>query len=633
MKKTISFALLLILGATSVSYASIDKNLKYGQRDKEVTELQEFLIDGGYLSGTPTTFFGLLTLKAVKTYQKSVSISPTGYVGALTRQKINDTIASDLASSTQAEIQETGTTTPVQNINKETPKATTSSTTSVVDYCKNIEGLQTKVPEGMYLDASGNCFTSNTVNTSSIDVCKNIEGKQTSIPSGMTVDYNGNCLTNTNTSNNNQNQQTNTNNNPTQNPVCVPNWQCNNWNTCTNSQQTRTCTDLNSCNTLTNKPTVTQSCTVTNTTVTVIDTCPNINGAQSSVPDGMTKGTSGDCIYPNELSISSTGLSATVNKNTQRVKIGSVVIYNKPKGYLGEYPVKPVTVSSIKVNLSGTFPVNQLSLTIGNSSITNGEPFTSSNITVPVSDAGTVLDLYANIGDAVGTITPHFSVVLNGEGTTNSVTLETDGQTTTSIVPPVIKPSPMVLWDFNSQNDVTSGLIADKVGSYNAQNINALWTSDGYDGGGLNLSNYSSGNGFKVGNVPALSQMSVMFRMKTDGLTNATGLSILVNNWNFTVQYKNGVISSGIPSGGLEKLVPVDQNWHNYTITYDGKNVTLYVDGVVKGYATGANTGATMAGDWTFGQTDTGVRNQISIDDFRIFNQVLNAETISSFNQ
>lgn len=161
MKKTISFALLLVLGATSVSYASIDKNLKYGQRDKEVTELQEFLIDGGFLNGTPTTFFGLLTLKAVKAYQKSVSVSPTGYVGVLTRQKINDTIASETASSTQAEVQETGTTTVIQNTNKDIVKVVTvqATTTPLVDLCKNIEGVQTKVPDGMYLDNNSICFT------------------------------------------------------------------------------------------------------------------------------------------------------------------------------------------------------------------------------------------------------------------------------------------------------------------------------------------------------------------------------------------------------------------------------------------------------------------------------------------
>lgn len=106
--KIVSLISFVILGTASTSFASVDKNLKYGQRDKEVTELQEFLIDKGFLKTSPSNFFGLLTLKAVKAYQTSTGVSSTGYVGVLTRQKINDEIAVDLASSNQAEIQETG---------------------------------------------------------------------------------------------------------------------------------------------------------------------------------------------------------------------------------------------------------------------------------------------------------------------------------------------------------------------------------------------------------------------------------------------------------------------------------------------------------------------------------------------
>ncbi|HCC06062.1 TPA: hypothetical protein DEP94_01730 [Candidatus Nomurabacteria bacterium] len=170
---TLGVVSVLFLGLITSASASIDKNLKYGQRDKEVTELQEFLIDGGFLKGLPTAFFGLLTLKAVKSYQKSVDISPTGYVGILTRQKINDSILSDLASSTQAEIQETGTTTALTldsgcsstfGFNTITGKScsisimTPNIITQVFDVCKNIEGIQTSVPVSMLADSSGNCF-------------------------------------------------------------------------------------------------------------------------------------------------------------------------------------------------------------------------------------------------------------------------------------------------------------------------------------------------------------------------------------------------------------------------------------------------------------------------------------------
>lgn len=48
-------------------------------------------------------------------------------------------------------------------------------------------------------------------------------------------------------------------------PTCTQNWQCSSWGVCENSQQTRTCTDSNSCGATTNKPTETQSCTSTTT--------------------------------------------------------------------------------------------------------------------------------------------------------------------------------------------------------------------------------------------------------------------------------------------------------------------------------------------------------------------------------
>lgn len=167
----------LLLSFVTTSYASIDKNLKYGQRDKEVTELQEFLIGKGLLKSTPSTFFGLLTLKAVKTYQTSIGISPTGFVGILTREKINKEIESEVASSNEAEINETGNI-ATQNINSVETK----------DLCKNIEGTQTKVPDGMFINNDSICFTP-TVKQETVDkdVCKNIDGIQAKVPDNLFV--------------------------------------------------------------------------------------------------------------------------------------------------------------------------------------------------------------------------------------------------------------------------------------------------------------------------------------------------------------------------------------------------------------------------------------------------------------
>ena len=43
--------------------------------------------------------------------------------------------------------------------------------------------------------------------------------------------------------------------------ACSENWSCGSWSTCSNSLQTRTCTDANNCGTTTQKPAVSQSCT------------------------------------------------------------------------------------------------------------------------------------------------------------------------------------------------------------------------------------------------------------------------------------------------------------------------------------------------------------------------------------
>ena len=42
--------------------------------------------------------------------------------------------------------------------------------------------------------------------------------------------------------------------------VCVPNWNCSVWSSCSNNLKTRSCSDLNNCNNLTGKPATSQSC-------------------------------------------------------------------------------------------------------------------------------------------------------------------------------------------------------------------------------------------------------------------------------------------------------------------------------------------------------------------------------------
>jgi hypothetical protein len=47
--------------------------------------------------------------------------------------------------------------------------------------------------------------------------------------------------------------------------TCTPSWTCGSWSACSNSSQSRTCTDSNNCGVITNKPAETQSCTVSQT--------------------------------------------------------------------------------------------------------------------------------------------------------------------------------------------------------------------------------------------------------------------------------------------------------------------------------------------------------------------------------
>ena len=71
----------------------IVNDLRYLSTDSktnnEVSALQDFLQNAGYLQTSPTGFFGLMTLSSVKKFQSSNNISPTGFVGPLTRAKIN----------------------------------------------------------------------------------------------------------------------------------------------------------------------------------------------------------------------------------------------------------------------------------------------------------------------------------------------------------------------------------------------------------------------------------------------------------------------------------------------------------------------------------------------------------------
>ena len=74
---------------SSTPHISINTNLGYGSTGEQVMQLQQFLISTGYLQGSATGNFYSLTQLAVKDFQFANSIPTTGYVGTLTRAKIN----------------------------------------------------------------------------------------------------------------------------------------------------------------------------------------------------------------------------------------------------------------------------------------------------------------------------------------------------------------------------------------------------------------------------------------------------------------------------------------------------------------------------------------------------------------
>jgi peptidoglycan hydrolase-like protein with peptidoglycan-binding domain len=72
-----------VLGATVYAFT---RNLAFGSRGVDVTELQKILINEGFLKITnPTQYFGPLTRAALIKWQTSHAIPATGIFGALSR--------------------------------------------------------------------------------------------------------------------------------------------------------------------------------------------------------------------------------------------------------------------------------------------------------------------------------------------------------------------------------------------------------------------------------------------------------------------------------------------------------------------------------------------------------------------
>lgn len=85
-------------------FPPLTKNLSIGSTGPEVTELQTLLVTWGYLTVTPTGYYGLLTKNAVSVFQKTHGISPIGSVGPLTLAVLNGLIGTATPPTTKPTI-------------------------------------------------------------------------------------------------------------------------------------------------------------------------------------------------------------------------------------------------------------------------------------------------------------------------------------------------------------------------------------------------------------------------------------------------------------------------------------------------------------------------------------------------
>ena len=124
------------------------------------------------------------------------------------------------------------------------------------DACSNITGYQSAVPDGMNVDASGNCATPTPPPQ---DVCDNMPGVQTAIPAGYYREVSGDCL-----------------------PQTTP--------------PQDVCDNLSGIQVSVPKGYL--SAPDGNCEPKPLDVCTNIDGPQFPVPDGMERQADGTCFTP-----------------------------------------------------------------------------------------------------------------------------------------------------------------------------------------------------------------------------------------------------------------------------------------------------------------------------------------------
>ncbi len=88
--------------AIATKCSTINTDLTYNANGDAVSALQNFLASKGYLTATSRGYFGGLTVAAVKAFQIANGISATGYVGPITRAKIQSLCSGVVANPATA---------------------------------------------------------------------------------------------------------------------------------------------------------------------------------------------------------------------------------------------------------------------------------------------------------------------------------------------------------------------------------------------------------------------------------------------------------------------------------------------------------------------------------------------------
>lgn len=86
---------------TAQAATNFNKDLSFGMKNSaDVKSLQQFLSQEGHFKGEATGNYFNVTAEAVKSFQKSNKINPTGYFGPMTRAAVNSKSADALLSLT-----------------------------------------------------------------------------------------------------------------------------------------------------------------------------------------------------------------------------------------------------------------------------------------------------------------------------------------------------------------------------------------------------------------------------------------------------------------------------------------------------------------------------------------------------